>query len=173
MNGKVGEIPAFSLTVRFNGQLSCDCPYAEDGNYCKHMAAVLYEIEEKSVQMITKGIKDSADMKAELESVIQNIAESEVRNLLLELALKDDFLRNQILTKYVDTISPGQMSRLKEEVENIAWKYSDRSGYVDYYHAMDYVHDLEEFLDENVQNLIDKKLIMQAFELTSTVICNQ
>ncbi|MDD6442600.1 MAG: ATP-binding protein [bacterium] len=37
MNGKVGEIPAFSLTVRFNGQLSCDCPYAEDGNYCKHM----------------------------------------------------------------------------------------------------------------------------------------
>lgn len=34
---------------------------------------------------------------------------------------------------------------------------------------MDYVHDLEAFLDENVQNLIDKNLIMQAFELTNEV----
>lgn len=50
MNGKVGEIPAFSLTVRFNGQLSCDCPYAEDGNYCKHMAAVLYACESAGVR---------------------------------------------------------------------------------------------------------------------------
>ena len=26
--------------------MTCTCPYAEEGNYCKHMAAVLYEIEE-------------------------------------------------------------------------------------------------------------------------------
>ena len=26
--------------------MTCTCPYAADGNYCKHMAAVLYEIEE-------------------------------------------------------------------------------------------------------------------------------
>lgn len=51
----------------------------------------------------------------------------------------------------------------------IAWKYSDRSGFVDYYHAMDYVQNLEVFLEKNVQNLIDKKLIMQAFELTNEV----
>ena len=147
----------------------CDCPYAEDGNYCKHMAAVLYEIEEKSAQMTSEVRENSTDIKTELEDVIKNIDESEVRNILLELALKDDSLQNQILTKYVDKISPVQMNRLKQEVEMIAWKYSDRSGYVDYYHAMDYVHDLEAFLDENVQNLIDKKLIMQAFELTNEV----
>ena len=147
----------------------CDCPYAEDGNYCKHMAAVLYEIEEKSAQMTSEVRENPADIKTELENVIKNIDESEVRKLLLELALKDDSLQNQILTKYVDKISPGQMNRLKQEVEMIAWKYSDRRGYVDYYHAMDYVHDLEEFLDENVQNLIDKNLIMQAFELTNEV----
>ena len=26
--------------------MECDCPYAEGGNYCKHMAAVLYEFED-------------------------------------------------------------------------------------------------------------------------------
>ena len=88
----------------------CDCPYAEDGNYCKHMAAVLYEIEEKSAQMTSEVRENPADIKTELENVIKNIDESEVRKLLLELALKDDSLQNQILTKYVDKISPGQMN---------------------------------------------------------------
>lgn len=27
--------------------MTCTCPYAAEGNYCKHMAAVLYEIEEE------------------------------------------------------------------------------------------------------------------------------
>ena len=26
--------------------MSCTCPYAADGNRCKHMAAVLYQIED-------------------------------------------------------------------------------------------------------------------------------
>lgn len=147
----------------------CDCPYAEDGNYCKHMAAVLYEIEEKPAKMTSEVRENPSDIKTELENVIKNIDESEVRTILVELALKDHSLQNHILTKYVDKFSPGQMSRLKQEVEMIARKYSDRSGYVDYYHAMDYVEGLEEFLDENVQNLIDKNLIMQAFELTNEV----
>ena len=25
-------------------EMYCDCPYAEEGRYCKHMAAVLYEL---------------------------------------------------------------------------------------------------------------------------------
>ena len=29
--------------------MDCDCPYAEDGNYCKHMAAVLYELENTDI----------------------------------------------------------------------------------------------------------------------------
>ena len=29
------------------GDMQCSCPYAEDGNYCKHMAAVLFAIEEQ------------------------------------------------------------------------------------------------------------------------------
>ncbi len=150
-------------------EMFCDCPYAEDGNYCKHMAAVLYEIEEKSAQTAREVREETSDIKTELENVIKNIDETEVRNMLLELALKDNSLQNHIFIKYADNISSIQMRRLKQEVEVIAWKYSDRSGYIDYYHAMDYINALETFLDENVQNLIDKNLIMPAFELTNEV----
>ena len=49
----------------------CDCPYAEDGNNCKHMAAVLYEIEggeieRKLPKLLSKKIDES---RAELEFV--------------------------------------------------------------------------------------------------------
>ena len=147
----------------------CDCPYAEDGNNCKHMAAVLYEIEEGPAQEVAEKRPDSSNIRTELENVIKNIEEPELRKLLLELALRDDSLQNQILTKYAAQLSPGQMRRLKEEIEKIAWEYSDRSGFIDYYHAMDYVHKLEAFLYDNVQNLIDKNLLSEAFELTNKV----
>ena len=29
--------------------MSCECPYAQDGNRCKHMAATLYEIVAREV----------------------------------------------------------------------------------------------------------------------------
>ena len=32
-------------------EMYCTCPYAADGNNCKHMAAVLYEIEEQKAQI--------------------------------------------------------------------------------------------------------------------------
>ena len=33
-------------------EMYCSCPYAEDGNNCKHMAAVLFEIEEQNEEDI-------------------------------------------------------------------------------------------------------------------------
>ena len=38
-------------------KLHCNCPYAVDGNRCKHMAAVLYEIESKMKTSATKSEK--------------------------------------------------------------------------------------------------------------------
>ena len=35
------------LGDRVHPQLSCNCPYAGDGYYCKHMAAVLFAVEEE------------------------------------------------------------------------------------------------------------------------------
>ncbi|MDD6043819.1 MAG: SWIM zinc finger family protein [Eubacteriaceae bacterium] len=146
----------------------CDCPYAEDGNFCKHMAAVLYQIEAgHNPPELPKN--NLYDLKTELKDVISGIDESELRHMLLQLALKDNTLQNHILINYAEQISPSQMSRMSHEVEMIARQHSDRTGYVDYYQAMAYVQDMDQFLCENVQSLIDKNLLMQAFELTNVV----
>ncbi len=53
--GAVEGTEEYSVTIRTKGEqvtdMFCDCPYALDGNHCKHMAAVLYEIGATEVPM--------------------------------------------------------------------------------------------------------------------------
>ena len=43
----------YEVQVRVQGdqvtEMSCDCPYAQEGNRCKHMAATLYEIVAREI----------------------------------------------------------------------------------------------------------------------------
>lgn len=45
------------LSDRVHPRMYCDCPYAEDGGHCKHMAAVLYAIEENEKQEAGSGTR--------------------------------------------------------------------------------------------------------------------
>lgn len=59
--------------------------------------------------------------------------------------------------------------RNKQKVDEFAYRYSDRHGFVDYYHASDYVDALNGFMCEKVQALIDKRCYKQAFDLINHV----
>lgn len=172
----------YSVEIEVSGDniqdMFCDCPYADDGNYCKHMAAVLYAIEDGtgdnvSERSVCEHIRDS---RQELCDVVNSIPEEQLRELLINLAENDAALCNRIMTQYAETLDEKQMVHLKMEVDRIAYENSDRSGFVDWYHASDYVDGMNAFLDENIQTLIDKELYMPAFELTNYVfqcIANQ
>ncbi len=153
----------------------CSCPYAEEGQNCKHMAAVLFEIEEKGYKgdagghSAAPGQAGLRESEEELAQVIRKIPEDEIRKLLLELAAEDESLQNRIMTQYTECVSERQLIRLKKEIENIAYRYSDRYEFVDWKNAFGYVCDMEEFLDNNVQKLIEKGYFMQAFELVNAV----
>ncbi|PNV62788.1 hypothetical protein C0033_07120 [Clostridium sp. chh4-2] len=152
--------------------MNCTCPYAQDDKYCKHMAAVLYEIEERErdLEMSQKSRNEKCgDSGNELRDVIDEIPENELRDLLECIALENEKLRNQILIRYSRTISQGQMVMLKNEIAEIAKRYSDRGGYVDWRNAGGYISEMEAFLRDKVQEIIEKGCYMQAFELTNHV----
>lgn len=156
------------------GDMWCSCPYAADGNYCKHMAAVLYEIEEGGkgdsfAGAVENWAKKYDEEKQELKDVILGIPESEVRNILFELAASNELLKNRILMEYTENITEKQMLRMKKEIEGIAWQNSDRRGFVDWNHAGDYASAVIGFLHDNVGKMIEKGFTMEAFELTNAV----
>ena len=150
-------------------EMYCSCPYAEGGNNCKHMAAVLFEIEEQNEEDILTEETCPDDQEQEVEEIIERIPEEELRSFVKGIAAQDSEIRNTLMTRYAVKIDEKQMDRLKQGVDQLVWEYGDRSGYIDYRNAWDFCWALENYLEDKVETLIDRKCYGQAFELTNYV----
>lgn len=149
----------------------CDCPYAEDGSHCKHMAAVLYRISEEDFEeYIQLYKKNQENEKQELEEIISKIPQKELAELLLQLAIKDSSLKSDIILKYAGTISEKRMKELEAQMDNIAAEYADRYGYIDWEDVYDYICELESFIYDTVQKLLENKHCLEAFELVNKAL---
>lgn len=117
--------------------------------------------------MQQKGIKRRG-IKKKLQEIIAGIPIDELQEIVFSQAFSDDFLYNKIMTKYAP-ITPQHMIRLKQQVHDIGYRYSDRGGFVDYYRATDYTDALNSLLDENIPLLLERNCRMEAFELVNCV----
>lgn len=186
-----------SLTNNEIEDMDCDCPYAADGNYCKHEAAVLYaltegveEIESESFEKQreneeqTDACHPPADAQGrnkpswlskietereELKQYISCMSEDEMRDMLYKLACNDESLKNRIAAMYANDIDEKLILKMRKMVDNIEYEHSDRSEFIDWRHASDFIGDLIEFLCSNVQPLINRGMLEEAFELTCYV----
>ena len=78
----------------------CDCPYAEDGNTCKHMAAVLFAAS------AAEPSKKKAPAKRERltpAGLVEKIPDGQIRSLLTELISADEKLYRALLLRYGET----------------------------------------------------------------------
>lgn len=161
--------------------MRCTCPYALDGNYCKHMVAVFYKIEEEKNNISSsKQNKETQNQKQIQQQLLTNtinkMSETELRKFLLELVQEDISLANRVLSEYSDICTEEHISSFKIEVDNICEKYTNRHGFIQYPELEDFIEEMETFLYEKTDILLDKGLVMQAFEVTNyifTSVANQ
>ena len=172
-HGVVEGTEDYEVDIEMEGgricEMYCSCPYAEGGNNCKHMAAVLFEIEEQSEEDILTEETCQDDQEQEVEEIIERIPEEELRSFVKEIAAQNSEIRNILMTRYAVKIDEKQMDRLKQGIGQLVWEYGDRSGYIDYRNAWDFCWALENYLEDKVDTLIDRKYYWQAFELTNYV----
>lgn len=165
----------YTVEIEFNDeeilQMYCDCPYADSGKYCKHMAAVLFAVEENEEATAWQDpFKNVKEAQEQLKKAIESIPVEDLRQKLFEAAWKDSSLRNYLLTKYMP-ITLNHLVKLKREVDEIAYHYSDRGGFINYHYAYDYTCALSDFLDSNIPVFIEKGNLMEAFDLVNYVFC--
>lgn len=144
--------------------MQCDCPYAMDGKNCKHMAAVLYKIEEKQEKSRRSTTQDTLPSE-DIANVIQGISEDNLRAFLLELCSEDERIKNRVLLKYSASVSGTQLMNLQQELEEISERYSDRYGCISWDRTAEYEFEIVDFLDDNVTILVERNCVMEAFEL--------
>ena len=104
----------YHVEIRRSGKrldwMSCDCPYADKDENCKHMAAVLFELEHRSAQQ-------RLNCRLEWQVALEKLSEEQMRVLLRSMAEGDGSLQDRIVRLVA---GPGtEPSQWQDELEQI------------------------------------------------------
>lgn len=135
--------------------MSCTCPYFERDN-CKHLAAVLYCLEEEKHENISADYESSDDIDELFESV--DIADR--LDFLLDLLYEDKELSNCFRQKFSKTIDRDYYT---EKLSDILFED-------------DFEYELSNFIDEDMELLYDLKeydLLMNLLKSSTEAVLDE
>lgn len=173
-----GEITAevwgsdqYDVEIWMNGSevvdMSCTCPYAEDGTPCKHMAAVLFTWGE-----LPKGTKTAPkpEPPMPLEEAIQRLSVEALRKILLKHAQDTPALAETIRMHATGAVNQEQKLAWKRELKALQRKYEGAAeGYGDFDEYYDYFAELDEFLRTRMETLVELHMLRDAVDLLLVV----
>lgn len=152
--------------------MECDCPYADGGYNCKHMAAVLYAIEDNDT-VVPDGEEDEDLRVSEAESIdslISRIPDDELRNVLAQVCRDHETVYRQLSLRYTVKISSEYLKKLHWELERIRDEFSDRNGFVSWRYAGDFEIAVTDFLTRNTETLVERGELMLAFRFVNDTL---
>lgn len=155
----------YDVSIFFNNgivsEMFCNCPYAEGGSNCKHMAAVLYESEEQSENSPCNSFN-------EIESLLEKASPETVKKFLAEALFNDSKLLLKFKAQCDYSNDNFDLRGYKREIDRAINCYSD-CGYISYQYADDFIYEMESYLYDDVEKLIDRKQYKAAFDLSCLI----
>ena len=142
-------------------EMDCTCPYAAKGYNCKHMAAVLFALEDsdftEDIEIQNRETVDDILARLDAETIL-----AELKSILEQ----DRQLCDRFYNKYrLQPTDKKEISRINGILDDLAYEYGDRSGFIDWYHGSDYVKGFLSCLDDYVRPMIDRGEYLSAFEV--------
>ena len=159
VRAEVSGSQAYHVEIRRSGKrverMSCDCPYADKEENCKHMAAVLFALDNRS------------DTRLEWQVALEKLSAEQMRELLRSMAVENGSLQDRIVRLIT---GPGtEPSQWQDDLEQIILDHSDYRGWLDYDRAYDCMLALVEYLEESLPPLLIEGMLLDATKLVMTV----
>lgn len=158
----------YSVEIEDGGDelyMTCDCPYAEDGSYCKHMAAVLFAVHEAP----QTDLFPRTDSSISWQNALAGLTEEKLRSLLSVLAQDSPELQQTILMAYTESPETDLRKQWRDKLNQLSSHCRGRRGYIDYYYANIYADELDEYMCKQLVQLKGLGFISEAFDLICTV----
>lgn len=160
VTAEVSGSQAYRVEIHRSGdrviRMSCDCPHAVGGENCKHMAAVLFALDENTAQP-----------RMDWQTALTQMGEIQLRELLRSLAAEDGTLQDRIVRM---VSGPGDdPARWQDELEQIISDHTDYHGWLDYDQAYDCMVEVAEYLEECLPPLLTNGQVVDAAKLVMTV----
>ncbi len=126
---------AYSVSITLKDsvvvEMDCTCPYAADGKNCKHMAAVLYAIDETP----------KPPEKQDKRKFINSINESKRLVYLTELLMGNEQLYARFKSRH-EEISDFNVGEYIYELDRAIATHSGRGGFIDYRQTTHFEEDI-------------------------------
>ncbi len=176
-----GEITAFvSGSEEYEVEISvsgsdivsavCSCPYAADGNMCKHMAAVMYVVEEQKPEALLEkrrvpgygnwyDIEDDSEdtITSPLSDLLKKADRSRLESIIKTLVANDETLETYVRATLTKQNKTADIVSYESAIDSIFESYSDRDGYINYYNAMHFQEALSQYLENVTDALIENE----------------
>jgi len=150
--------------------MHCSCPHADDGNNCKHMAAVLAAFENGAYKPNKESIKKSEIQREKsIESLVSDADENIIKSFLTQTLRDDERLLARFKRFAGVKISGIDMKIYKRQIDLIVKEHYGRKGYIDYRSADSFISELLVFLYDDVKMLIENREFLSAFDLTNYI----
>lgn len=153
--------------------MNCNCFYVKKrGKYCKHMAAVLYELETEEK---LKEEKRQSNLY-EVKDIISKMSRKEMQNFLYTTAKEFPNFDKELRFFTVGHNSREELERQKQEIDQMIFKYTDCYGLL--YGQTEYllIGEIEAFFQERIDRMIGHgnqkaaaELITYSFEQLSKI----
>lgn len=134
------------------GPMTCGCPYAQKGNRCKHMAAVLFAI---------------SSSQADWEEALEQLPPDALRRLLHDLAARDEFLRERLVRTANGPCDTQELWKL--DLERMMNRYVPYGDWFDHHDAEQLMTDFSVYLEDNADYLLRSGKLLDASRLTELV----
>ncbi|MBP1545392.1 MAG: SWIM zinc finger family protein [Oscillospiraceae bacterium] len=184
LNAVVSGSEDYDVEITLSGDeiedMYCSCPYAEDGNYCKHMAAVLYEWEENADKCTEHNEDDIMFRPAykehireakhtRIKALVEKADDSLVRSFLSDILADNEKLCLRFYNMVNKQNKEVNVKNYFRQIDYIVKSCTGKDDYIDYHSACDFETELESFIDNDVQSLLDSGKYMSAFEIINYI----
>jgi uncharacterized Zn finger protein len=132
----------------------CNCPFAAEGNFCKHCVAVglAFIAAGKNESKNTSGGKKRLTDLDDVKNYLQTREKSELVEMLMQEVLENETLRGQLMLAVARTNPQGvDVKTYRKELKRV-FKFSE-DNYGDYYGGFDNSEDVEQVV-ESIEGLL-------------------
>lgn len=137
--------------------ITCTCPYAQDGKYCKHMVAVL-----------AFGTNSTENQDNTAVELVKQASNEQVRDFLTAV-LKSDAHLKDLFQLIVFPQVDNDLVYYKKQINDIIAKNTNRQGVISYYEADSFERDMSDFIWGDVVNIFNDQELDLTFDVLGYV----
>ena len=166
----------YDVVIKLNSDgiidnMSCTCPYAEDGKFCKHMAALLFQIEESEGRSkIPKRDEDELSSENQFENALNKLSLDDMREIIRSEAQKNYDFRSAVIAKSSGYIRKNSYDQWEFELDNIVDEHCGADGYIEYKDALDFMYSCLDYIERIKDSFGKHAAAEDLFEL-GYIIC--